>query len=214
MQNPGARKPATNQTKKPSPGHRAALTPSPEGAEPVPKDLTAEDIQAIHVARHRVVVEPALHHRAQPLPELWDWRMPPVSELRLQRVKLRCETFADRLALDDEPAGLPCGSSSSARVFRVIPLMCVNPRKSNVSGLPSPRRFRCSAAWRPNSIRRVLSGWSSNPNDRIRSLHSSRNRSASARCSNPRTMSSAYRTTIMSPVAERRRHRRTQRSNT
>src|SRR5713101_10007086 len=45
-----------------------------------------------------------------------------------------------------------------------FPLMCVKPRKSNVSGLPSPLRSRFCSANRPNSIRRVLSGWSSSPN--------------------------------------------------
>src|SRR6266536_455388 len=42
--------------------------------------------------------------------------------------------------------------------------MCVKPRKSNVSGLPSPRPARSRAANRPNSISRVLPGCSSSPN--------------------------------------------------
>ncbi len=41
--------------------------------------------------------------------------------------------------------------------FRVVLQQCVNPRKSNVSGFPSPRRFRFLIAKRPNSISRVLS---------------------------------------------------------
>jgi hypothetical protein len=53
----------------------------------------------------------------------------------------------------------------SARVFRliwnlparVLPQMKVKPRKLKVSGLPSPRRLRRSAAKRPNSISRVFS---------------------------------------------------------
>jgi hypothetical protein len=32
------------------------------------------------VPSHRVVVEPALHNRAQPLPELRDWRVPPTPD--------------------------------------------------------------------------------------------------------------------------------------
>jgi hypothetical protein len=44
-----------------------------------------------------------------------------------------------------------------------FPLMCVNPRKSNVSGFPSPLRFRFSSANLPNSIRRVFSGCSFQP---------------------------------------------------
>src|SRR5437762_2126861 len=109
MQNLGAREPATDQTKKPSPGHRPALAPSPKRAEPQPKHLTAEGVQPIHVARHRVVVKPALDNRAQPLPELHDRRMPAMPKLRLQRFELRCQALADGLPLDDEPAGLPRG---------------------------------------------------------------------------------------------------------
>ena len=45
-----------------------------------------------------------------------------------------------------------------------FPLICVKPRKSNVSGFPSPLRLRFSSANLPNSIRRVLSGCSSSPN--------------------------------------------------
>ena len=40
----------------------------------------------------------------------------------------------------------------------------VKPRKAKVSGLPSPRCARRTAAWRPNSIRRVLSGCSDSAN--------------------------------------------------
>jgi hypothetical protein len=48
--------------------------------------------------------------------------------------------------------------------FRDLAQMCVNPKKSNVSGLPRPRRRRSRAACRPNSISRVLSGRSPSPN--------------------------------------------------
>jgi hypothetical protein len=41
--------------------------------------------------------------------------------------------------------------------------MCVKPKKSNVSGLPKPRFPRRSAAYRPNSISRGLSGWEFQP---------------------------------------------------
>src|SRR2546427_12837345 len=106
MQNLGAGKPATDQSKKPSPGHRTTLAPAPKRAEPQPKNLTAEGVQPIHVARHSVVVKPALDNRAQPLPELHDRRVPAMPKLRLQRFELRCKSFADSLSLDHEPAGL------------------------------------------------------------------------------------------------------------
>src|SRR5271166_6506045 len=47
---------------------------------------------------------------------------------------------------------------------RLRPQMKVNPRKLKVSGFPSPRLSRSGAAKRPNSIRRVLSGWSCRAN--------------------------------------------------
>lgn len=40
----------------------------------------------------------------------------------------------------------------------------MKPRKSKVSGLPSPLRFRFCSVYRPNSIRRIFSGCSSSLN--------------------------------------------------
>jgi hypothetical protein len=54
-----------------------------------------------------------------------------------------------------------------------------------------PRRCRVRAANRPNSISRVLSACNSKPNFANRSRNSSKNRSASIRCSKPTTRSSA-----------------------
>ena len=65
------------------------------------------------------------------------------------------------------------------RPFLVLPQMCTNPRKLKVSGFPSPRLCRCSAAKRPNSSSRVFSGCSSRSNFFIRSFSSFQNRSAS-----------------------------------
>ena len=87
----------------------------------------------------------------------------------------------------------------SRRVFRWsrnlprrdLPQMKVKPRKSKVSGLPSPRWARLAAAKRPNSIRRVLSGCSDSANSCNRSRIASQKRRASASCSKPTTMSSA-----------------------
>src|SRR5215468_5437760 len=51
-------------------------------------------------------------------------------------------------------------STRNLPFFRACPQMWVKPRKLNDSGLPSPCFFRLTAAKRPNSIRRVLSGCS------------------------------------------------------
>src|SRR5271166_986485 len=47
---------------------------------------------------------------------------------------------------------------------RVLSQMSTNPRNVKVSGLASPRFLQFCAAKRPNSIRRVLSGWSDSEN--------------------------------------------------
>ena len=104
--------------------------------------------------------------------------------------------------------------STVNRPVLVFPQQCVKPRKLKVSGFPSPRPRRFRSARRPNSMRRVLSGCSVRPNRAKRSRSSVRKRSASARCSNPTTKSSAKRTTTTAPRACVRRHRWTQRSKT
>jgi hypothetical protein len=60
------------------------------------------------------------------------------------------------------------------RVMKYIRSLGVEPvfREVNVSGLPRPRRARRSAAKRPNSIRRVLSGFNDSANFSSRSCKS------------------------------------------
>src|SRR6516225_30375 len=94
----------------------------------------------------------------------------------------------------------------------LLPQMKVKPRKLKVSGVPSPRRLRRSAAKRPNSMSRVFSGCSDSANSSNRLRISSRKRRASLSCWKPTIKSSAYRTMIMSPVASRRLQRLAQRS--
>src|SRR6266536_2059243 len=55
--------------------------------------------------------------------------------------------------------------------WRVLPQMKVKPTKLKVSGLPSPRRWRRSAAKRPNSMSRVFSGCSVSANFSNRVTH-------------------------------------------
>src|SRR5271154_3225748 len=85
--------------------------------------------------------------------------------------------------------------------------MKVKPKNAKVSGFPSPRSLRSFAAKRPNSIKRVLSGWSDSANSPSLSCIASRKRRASPSCSKPTTRSSAYRTTIISPRASCRLQR-------
>ena len=78
------------------------------------------------------------------------------------------------------------------------------PARPSVSGLPRPRALRLPAAYRPNSISRVFSAFSSRVNFASLPRRSAQNRSASSRYSNPTTKSSAKRTITTSPRACRR----------
>src|SRR5208337_3914272 len=84
---------------------------------------------------------------------------------------------------------------------RVSSQMSTKPRNLKVSGFDRPRFSQFCAAKRPNSIRRVLSGCSDSANSCNLSRIASQNRRASSGRWKP-TMSSAYRTMIMSPVDE------------
>src|SRR5712691_3731500 len=66
------------------------------------------------------------------------------------------------------------------RPCRVRPQIWVKPRKSNVSGLPSPSLARRAAAERPNVISRVFSGCNVSANSANRSRIMSRKRRPSA----------------------------------
>src|SRR5271167_3225267 len=76
-------------------------------------------------------------------------------------------------------AAYPHDWSVHDELLSVCACSTLNPKKSNVAGLPSPRFFRRSAANAPNSVRRVFSGCKLSANWARRSLRSLRKRSAS-----------------------------------
>src|SRR5271163_3310274 len=102
-----------------------------------------------------------------------------LSQAFLDLLQLRPHAVASALALQEEPP------------LRDLPQMKMKPRNLKVSGLLKPRRSRLAAAKRPNSIRRVLSGWSVNANAASLSRIASRKRRASVSDSKPKIVSSA-----------------------
>ena len=113
---------------------------------PASCDLVPERLQCMTIGRHRVVVEVAADDLPQPF-ALFGNRLvhaPPQRLLDLRSFARMRSVRVFRLMQEFAPADLP--------------LMKVKPRKLKVSGLPSPRCLRLSAAWRPNSISRVFSG--------------------------------------------------------
>src|SRR5262245_13046474 len=147
----------------PAPLAAAANLTQPETEYSLP-----ERSKAPLVTGNGVVLEVSSHHRLQPFRRLRQRIMPPAPQLGMDLLQLPGHRLVDGEADYLEPARRP-----------VCPPDVGETEKVEVSGLPSPRAFLRSAAKRPNSIRRVFSGWSCNPNLAMRSCSSRSTRIAS-----------------------------------
>src|SRR4051794_22063335 len=141
--------------------------------------MVPERVQGTRVGRHGMVVEVAAHDPPQPAPLHGDRLVHALPQLLLDHPQLRLHAVPPALPpkLEFAGAGLATDEGKAQEV--------------EVSGLPSPRRRRRSAAKRPNSINRVFSGCSDNANSLNRSRISSRKRRASSSCWKPMIKSSA-----------------------
>src|SRR5215213_9489228 len=179
MKDPRFREVVVGQLRHPAPQGVVGLTAPPERAPPEPDDLGPEVAECRVVGRHGVVGEEAPDNLRQPAALFGDGLVPPPSQFLLDLPELRPQPI---------PPGLPLQQEGAAAADAADE---VKPRKSKVSGLPSPRRARPAAARRPNSIRRVLSGWSDKANASNLSRSASRKRRASPSCRKPTPRSSA-----------------------
>src|SRR6516164_11713032 len=161
------REPSLRQSAHSGPIGPALLSPASECPAPESYHPIAKYAESAQVFRDRVVFEVTLYDRLEPFPRLRGLIMHTRSQLLLDFLQLGCHALGDRLALEGEflILGLPADMREAQEAERF--------------GLPSPLFFRLSSANRPNSIRRVLSGCSSNPNFCSRSVRCSRKRSAS-----------------------------------
>ncbi len=151
------------------------LAASSQRAAPENRDVIAEGSQGPDVRRHaEVLIEPACH-LTQPFALLRDALVPSPAEFLLHFLQLSRHRLAPRVA-QQQKAAAPRASADVGEAEKV-------------EGL------RFAAARFPNSVSRVFSGCRSSANFAMRCRKSWRNRSASARCSKPTTVSSAYRTT-------------------
>ena len=143
------------------PGGLVALAPAPQRAPPVPDHAIPEEARALGYwpARRDRRSSPSRHVSANcPAPRSAHADPSP-------QVSLISRSLARKRSRRDF-------RRSWKRPFRERPQMWVKPRKLNVSGLPRPRPLRFVAAWRPNSIRRVLSGCRCNAKSARRSRQS------------------------------------------
>ena len=120
MQDARFRKPALDQFPHARPVQAVPLTATDQCSPPQQSQPKPEHIQAIEIARYRVIVEVTLHDRLQPLPSLLNGIMRTVEELQLDFLKLGSHPFTDRLALDHEVAipFLPADMREAEKVKR------------------------------------------------------------------------------------------------
>src|SRR5215471_5907209 len=154
------------------------------------------------ICGYRIVSEMACNDLLQPATLIWDSLVHSQPQLRLDFLELRLHTVAPGLPLklEESPVRFTADEGEAQKREGV--------RSIDAAFLAIDRRAR------PNSITRVLTGWSDSENAANRSRIASRKRRASSSCSKPATRSSAQRTTITSPRASCRRQRSAHRSKT
>ena len=146
MEDDRFREPGVHQLRHLCPRDPIPLASTPQRVPPKVSDVMPEHRQCAAVSRYCMVVEVAADNPSQPLPLLGDRLVHASPHLLFDYLELRPHAVAPSLPFDLELS------------WRVLPQMKVKPRKLKVSGLPSPRRLRRSAAKRPNSMSRVFSG--------------------------------------------------------
>ena len=117
------------QPVKPAPAYPAFLAAPPQPRPPVPGQRPAKTRQLPPVSRHAPVLKVASHHRPQPLAGLARRRLHPRPQLALNLRQLRPHPLT----------GTVLRRTTKCPLFALISQICVNPRKPQVSGLPSPR---------------------------------------------------------------------------
>ena len=177
----GRRQPAVDQPRHPVPGDAARLA-APRTARDARAGPPGSGTDAAPGCSWARRSSGSAHQRPRPA------TCPPPGSGSCIR---RCNSALTSVSFACNRLRIVCRRTVKRPLLRFVAQMCVKPRKLNVSGLPCPRFRRFSAANGPNSISRVLSGCSSSPNLANRCRKSARNRSASARCWNPTTKSSA-----------------------
>ena len=191
---PGPGEPAVCQPVHQSPCCAVSLATPAQGATPKIDEMMTERRKSARVCWHGVIGKEASNHRPQPRALFSHALVPTPSEVRPDLQQLRLLPIAPRMPGEQE-AALPCARADMGKAQEVERLRLAVPPRRPVA--PGPR---------PNSIRRVFSGCNSKANSATRMRSWARNASASDRCSKPTTVSSAYRTTTMAPVAWRLRH--------
>ncbi len=204
------RKPAGDVGTHAAPRQMVALTPTTQDAPPELRHRCPKRVQGGTVQRNTVVPVVPEDDRPQICALLRNGLMQALPEFGFHRLQLRLQPRAYRLTQHREPP-LPGLRTAMCETQKVEGLrLPVAPRSSVRIGKATEfEETRLVGMQRQPEPRESVS-----PNRAKRSRSSARKRSASPRCWNPTTKSSAKRTTTTSPCACVVLHRWTQRSKT
>ena len=88
----------------PSPTTATTLTATTYQRQPVTSYLVDETADAVTVARHGVIVQPALHNTPQPTTRFAHWSMLSLSQFRFDLPQFGTHAFGHRMPMNREPA--------------------------------------------------------------------------------------------------------------
>src|SRR6266568_822549 len=83
------------------------LTAAPERLQPRARHFPSKRLERSEISRNSMIVEVALHHRAQPVPGLGNPFVPALAQLLPHCLQLATQPLFDRLPPDLEPATPP-----------------------------------------------------------------------------------------------------------
>ena len=106
MKNAGTWKVDASQTLHPfpCPARPTTLAAAADHLEPQTSYLVHKTTDAVTVARHGVIIQPALNNASKPAARFTKWRVHPLSQLILDRSPGCTHTFRHTMTMDREPA--------------------------------------------------------------------------------------------------------------
>jgi len=159
-------KPAVGQFRHPIPREAVLLAAPPKRSTPEVDQVMPKRCERPTIRGNRIISEVACNDLPQPVALSWDSLVHSPPQLHLDFLELRPHAVAPGLPLKLE------GSSARFTADEGEAQKCEGLRSTDTT-------FLAIDAWQPNSIKRVLSGWSDSENASNRSRIPSRKRRAS-----------------------------------
>ena len=167
MKDFGLREEVSGQLFHPLPREPVFLTAAPQRAQPNTPDMVTEGAECREIGRHGMIDEVAPNDLRQPEPLIGDRLVHPPSQLLLDLREFCPHSVTPGLPLKQELTLARASADEN------------EPEEFEGFRFSEPALRSSTAAWRPNSSRRVLSGWSDSENSSNRLRIASQKRRAS-----------------------------------